>query len=141
MSKDKGFTLIELMIVAVIIGILVALALPHLVQMQDRARESAVRANAHSLQLAVELYAARNGGTYPSGPQALQCISANLPGGIPFSNPFRREEIGVTVNEGAQVGVCDYIPPDSLYTEVPYIIICYGKEPDRGALLTLAGGD
>jgi len=51
LNNQKGFTLIELMVVVVIIGILAAIALPNFLSMQDRAKESEVKANAHTLSL------------------------------------------------------------------------------------------
>lgn len=63
---EKGFTIIEVLIVVVIIGILVSIALPAFNVMQDRARESSVKANMHTIQLAVEDYAVLNGGFYAS---------------------------------------------------------------------------
>jgi prepilin-type N-terminal cleavage/methylation domain-containing protein len=60
-----GFTLIELMIVVVIIGVLAAIAIPNFVSMQDRARESSVKSNMHTLQLAAEDFLIQAGGCYP----------------------------------------------------------------------------
>jgi len=64
-SKDKGFTLIELLVVITIIGILAAIALPNYIKAKDKAREAEVKANVHTIQIALERYATDHSGQYP----------------------------------------------------------------------------
>ncbi len=87
-GHSRGFTLIELMIVVVVIGIIASIALPNFASMRDLAREGGVKANMHTLQLAIEDYGVENAGRYPSVIDANHLVNV-LPGsGASFRNPY-----------------------------------------------------
>jgi prepilin-type N-terminal cleavage/methylation domain-containing protein len=55
-GNEKGFTLIELMIVVAIIGILAAIAIPQFSAYRERAYIASMKADCHSIKIAEEAY-------------------------------------------------------------------------------------
>ena len=70
---DRGFTLIELMVVIVILGILAGLIIPRIMGRPDEARRAKARIQIESLETALKLYKLDNG-SYPTTEQGLQSL-------------------------------------------------------------------
>ncbi len=70
---EKGFTLIELMVVIVILGILAGLIVPRIMGRPDEARQAKARIQIESLETALKLYKLDNG-SYPTTEQGLQAL-------------------------------------------------------------------
>jgi general secretion pathway protein G len=72
-AVQAGFTLIELMVVLVIIGVLAALIVPNVLDRADDARATAARTDVNNLMQALKLYKLDNQ-RYPTGEQGLQAL-------------------------------------------------------------------
>ncbi len=73
LRRGRGFTLIELMVVLVIIGVLAALIVPNMLDRAEDARVTAARTDVNNLMQALKLYKLDNL-RYPSGEQGLQSL-------------------------------------------------------------------
>ncbi|MFC5440346.1 type II secretion system major pseudopilin GspG [Rhodanobacter ginsenosidimutans] len=71
--SQRGFTLLELMVVVVILGILAALVVPKVMSRPDEARAAASRQDVASLMQALQLYRLDNQ-RYPTTEQGLQAL-------------------------------------------------------------------
>lgn len=74
-AAQRGFTLIELMVVLVIIGVLGALIVPNLLDRADDARRTAARTDITNIMQALKLYRLDNQ-RYPTTEQGLQSLVA-----------------------------------------------------------------
>jgi prepilin-type N-terminal cleavage/methylation domain-containing protein len=116
--KSKGFTLIELMVVVVIIGILAAIAIPNFMSMRVRAKESATQSNMHTLQLAGEDFSTMAEGMYP---EALtdQVDDALLAIGLTVVNDHcladAEPATGATCNDGNDANGIALLPANNTY--------------------------
>ncbi len=79
--RHAGFTLIEIMVVVVILGILGALIVPNIIGRPDEARVTAAEADIQAISSALELYRLDNS-HYPSTDQGLEALVAK-PSGYP----------------------------------------------------------
>ena len=80
-TQDKGFTLVELLIVIVILGILATVTVFAVRGITDSGQESACNADEKTLQVAVEAYFAQNDGTaLPAEVQAGTTNAASVSG-------------------------------------------------------------
>ncbi len=130
--KHNGFTLIELMIVIVIIGILAAVAIPNYVRMTSQSRDASVKANSHTVQLAAEDFAVQNEGSYATDLSDLTLSGVSIIDALPqnqrLPNPYTRARTEPVDGAAANDGETGYEPVvDGSGTNIGYIITGVGK--------------
>jgi general secretion pathway protein G len=84
-ARQRGFTLIEIMVVVVILGILAAIVVPSIMDSPDKARVAKAKQDVRALEGALELYRLDNY-TYPSTQQGLEALVAQPAGEPPARN-------------------------------------------------------
>ena len=104
----RGFTLVELMIVVLILGILAAVTIPNFIGMVGRAREAATKKNMHLLQTATEDFAAVSSGRYPNdgsdtADDGLTLVQ-HVPGHVFPENPWTQVPVTVQFDSDPTAG-------------------------------------
>ncbi len=67
MAQDEsGFTLVELLVVMLILGLLAAIAIPAFFNQQNKAKDADAKSSARTAETSMETYATDNGGNYHS---------------------------------------------------------------------------
>jgi general secretion pathway protein G len=73
LTEERGFTLVEVMVVVVILGVLAALVVPRVIGRADEAKAVAVKQDLAAVMQALKLYRLDNA-RFPSGEQGLQAL-------------------------------------------------------------------
>ena len=135
MKHREGFTLVELMIVVVVIGVLASIAIPNYLRMQVHAKEARVKSDVHTVQLVAEDYGVLHDGLYSDQAGDLTPL---LPGGALMDNAFTKvatePQFGAAAAQTGQIGI-QVVNVNGLPTA--YTITGFGQ---NAVVLTVRGG-
>jgi len=113
-KQDKGFTLVELLIVIVILGILATVTVFAVRGITDQGQSSACATDRRTLQVAVEAFLAQNGS---NGTGALALTEANLVPGFLVAQ-------SANYNVGASPGFAVTAAPNAPLATPPFVNRC-----------------
>ena len=122
--RRSAFTLVEMLLVVVIIGILAAIVIPHIAGRAEQARETAARADIASLSTALGIYDVDNGG-YPKGRNGLQSLVQRPSNAQNWHGPYLEGKTSVPLDPWNN----------------PYVYECPGKHNPSGFDLMSMGPD
>lgn len=88
-NKQTGFTLLEIMVVIVILGVLASMVVPNLMGNKDKADRQKVVSDVVALENALDMYKLDNG-VYPSTEQGLEAL-VEQPSGTPEPRSYRED--------------------------------------------------
>ena len=96
-KHSEGFTMIELAIVIMIIGILAVIIIPNYLKFARRAKDVVVTENIHVIQIGMEAFSVERLGVYPQPPDE-PALLLLLPNGAYPRNPFTNNPTAVGWN-------------------------------------------
>jgi general secretion pathway protein G len=126
--EEKGFTLIELMVVLVIMGILATVVVLNIADEPDKAKVQKARVDIKTVETALKMFKIDNG-FYPSTEQGLEALAFSPTVGRPANN----------YKDGGYLENVPYDPWDNSYIYIspgvsgrPYDLMTYGADGVEG---------
>ena len=126
-SRQQGFTLLEIMVVIVILGLLVSIVAPNVLQNQDRAMVEKARADISVLEQALDMYKLDNH-SYPSTDQGLDAL-VKKPTSSPEPRNYRSDGYIKRLPQDPWGNAYQYLQPGE---HGPYDLYSTGADGDEG---------
>ncbi|QGZ29300.1 type II secretion system major pseudopilin GspG [Stutzerimonas stutzeri] len=124
---QRGFTLIEIMVVVVILGILAALVVPQVMNRPDQAKVTVAKGDIKAISAALDMYKLDNY-AYPSTQQGLDAL-VEKPGGNPQPKNWNRDGYLKRVPKDPWGNEYQYLSPG---TQGPFDLYSYGADGKQG---------
>jgi general secretion pathway protein G len=125
--KQRGFTLIEIMVVVVILGILAALVVPQVMNRPDQAKVTVAKGDIKAIGAALDMYKLDNY-SYPSTQQGLDAL-VEKPGGNPQPKNWNRDGYLKRVPKDPWGNDYQYLSPG---TQGQFDLYSYGADGKQG---------
>lgn len=137
-NRNSGFTIIELLIVIVIIGILSAIVITSYIGTQQRAQNAAIISSVNQWETTLRLYKASTG-AFPKGNLDYVCLGKNYPTSPPYdaNQCAKMPTWGVSVDSGMLDSIHSTTSvniPDSILPNIDFVNMSAETEHYRGIL-------
>jgi len=125
--RQAGFTLIEIMVVVVILGILAALVVPQVMSRPDQAKVTAAQNDIRAIGAALDMYKLDNH-SYPSTQQGIEAL-VSRPGGNPQPRNWNKEGYLKRLPADPWGNPYQFLAPG---TKGPYDLFSFGADGKPG---------